>query len=102
MRRKTSLFDHLVGASKYRLRNGEAQCFGSLEIDYKLVLRGRLHREIAGLLALENAIDIAGRAPELVGKIWSVGDQATIRGAEAVVGDGRQLIAGDEFKIRSR
>jgi len=102
VRRKTSLFDHLVGASKYRLRNGEAQCFGSLEIDYKLVLRGRLHREIAGLLALENAIDIAGRAPELVGKIWSVGDQATIRGAEAVVGDGRQLIAGDEFKIRSR
>ena len=57
----------------------------------------RLHREIARLLALENAIDIAGRAPVKVNVIRSVGDQATIRDADAVVIDGRQLIAGDEF-----
>src|SRR6516164_8459126 len=75
----SSLFDHLVGASTYRLRNGEAQCFGSLEIDYKLILCGRLYGKIGWLRALENAIDIDGRD------------------AEAVVGDGRQLIAGDEF-----
>src|SRR6516164_2501853 len=93
----SSLFDHLVGAGKQRLRHGESERLRGLEIDYKLVLRGRLHREIARLLALENAIDIVGRAPELVGKIRSVGDQAASRDADAVVGDVRQLIAGDEF-----
>ena len=99
---KGLLFDHLVGRGEQRLRNGQAEGLCGLEIDDQFILGGRLHREIARLLALENAIDIAGRAPELVGKIRSVRDQATIRGAEAVVGDGRQLIAGDEFKIRSR
>src|SRR5262249_57956775 len=62
-------FDHLVRASQYRLRNGEAQCFSSLEIDYKLVLRGRLHRQVGRLIALEDAVDIARRAPALVEQI---------------------------------
>ena len=84
MRRNKSLFDHLVGASTYRLRNGEAQCFGSLEIDYKLVLRRRLYRKIGWLLALQDAINVAGRTPEIVGTIRSVGDQAAIRDDEAV------------------
>ena len=56
-----------------------------------------LLREIARLLTFEDAIDIASRAPELVGKIRSVEDQATIRDADAVLVDGRQLIASDEF-----
>src|SRR5262249_23491973 len=68
-------FDHLVGAGEHRRRNCEAKRLGSLEIDYQLILGRRLHRKIRWLLALEDAIDIAGRAPVLVSKIGSILDQ---------------------------
>src|SRR6201982_370163 len=62
-------FDHLVGAGQPRLRNVETQRLGSLQIDHELVLGRRLHWQVARLLALENAVDIARRAPELVDEI---------------------------------
>ena len=37
----------------------EAERLGGLEIDDQLVLGRRLHRQVGGLLALEDAIDIA-------------------------------------------
>ena len=94
---KRYLFDHLVGGGKQRLWHGEPECLRGIEIDDQFIFGGRLHREIAQLLALEYAIDVAGRAPVKVNVIRSVGDQATIRDDEAVGIDGRQLIAGDEF-----
>ena len=39
----------------------------------------RLHRQVGRLLALENAIDIAGRASVLVDRIRPIGDQAARR-----------------------
>ena len=70
------LFDHLVGAGEQRWRHREAERLGSLEIDHQLVLGRRLHRQVGRLLALEDAIDIAGGAPVLVEQIGPVGDQA--------------------------
>ena len=35
-----------------------------------------LHRKVDRLLALEDAVDIGGRAPKLVEEIWPVGHQA--------------------------
>jgi hypothetical protein len=66
------LFDHLVGACEERGRHREAECLGCFEIDHQLVLSGRLHRQVGWLLALEDAIDIACRALELVGNWLSV------------------------------
>jgi hypothetical protein len=67
-----SLFDHLVGAGEHGSRKVEPERFGSLEIDHQFVLGGRLHWQVGGLLALEDAIDIAGSLPLLVDPIGPV------------------------------
>jgi hypothetical protein len=80
-------FDHLVGASKYCRRHGEAERFRGLEVDDYLVLCRRLHRHVGRLLTLEDAVDVAGRLPILVGPISPVGDQAASGDEEAFVVD---------------
>jgi hypothetical protein len=42
---------------------GETEHLGGLEVDHQLVLGRRLHRQVGRHLALEDAIDIARRAP---------------------------------------
>src|SRR5262249_53622492 len=57
------LFDHLVGATLYRLRHGNAECFGGLEVDIQLEFSRLLDRQVSRLIALENpASIIAGQA----------------------------------------
>ena len=60
------LFDHLVGAGEHAGGIVEAERLGGLEVDHQLVLGRRLHRQVGRLLALEDAIDVAGRAAVLV------------------------------------
>src|SRR6516164_5647382 len=54
-------FDHLVGAGDDRGRRGEADHPCSSQVDNKLELNRRLHRQVGRLLALKDAIDIGGR-----------------------------------------
>ena len=39
-----SLFDYLIGSSDQRLRDGQSEGFGGLNIDRQLKLRRELHR----------------------------------------------------------
>ena len=60
----------------------------------QLVPGRRLHRQVGRLLALEDAIDVAGRAPVLVDEISPIGDQAAAGDEVASVVDRGQLVPG--------
>ena len=82
-------------------RDVEAERLGGLEVDHQFVLDRRLHRQVGGLLAFEDAIDVAGRAPKLVDQVRPIGDQAA--GGDVVAGvDRGQMMPGHQRAIRSR
>ena len=72
----------------------EAERLGGLEIDDQFVLGRRLHRQVGRLLALEDAIDVAGGAPVLVDEIGPIGNQAAAGDEVAFEVDRGQLVPG--------
>src|SRR5215472_4373139 len=68
--------DHLVGAGEQSGRHLEAKRPRSLEVDHQLILGRSLHRQVGRLLALENAVYVAGRSPVLVDRMSTIRDQA--------------------------
>src|SRR5215831_17604297 len=87
-------FDHLVGAAEQRERNGEPERLGGLQIDDQVILGRRLYRQVARLLALQDAIDVGSGAAELIKRIGSVADQAAINDVITEGIDRRQSQAG--------
>ena len=85
--------------------HGEAEHPGGLVVDRQLVLGRRLHRQVARLLALEDAVDVAGRLPVLVALIRSIGDQAA-GGDEEPFEIDRRLVLGrlhdDQIAMNNR
>src|SRR5262245_4118249 len=73
---KGGLLDHLVGAGEQSRGHFDAERLGGFQIDDQFVLGGRLHWQVGWLFALKDAIDVAGREPEVLHSIRSVGDQA--------------------------
>jgi hypothetical protein len=71
--------DDFVGGGQQRRRNGEAEGFGGLQIDDQLETRGLLDRQIAGLCAFQDVVDIADRAAEIIEKIRSIRQQQAVR-----------------------
>jgi hypothetical protein len=68
-RREQQSFNRLVEAREQHRRNVEPQRLRGLEIDHKLELGRLLNRQVGGLLPLEDAIDVTGRLPALVGGV---------------------------------
>src|SRR5262245_41501745 len=69
------LLDHLVGGGEHRRRHIDAERLRGLEIDCQLVLGGGLHRKVGRPFALEDAIDVGGRAPHDVQGVGSIADE---------------------------
>src|SRR5207244_11256742 len=84
-------FDNLVGAGDERRRNGYADDGGGLEIDDQLEFGCQLHRQIGGLGALKNPIDVARRTLEQNADIRAVDHEATGIDIFAKRVDGRKL-----------
>src|SRR5262249_57027039 len=68
--------DDLIGSHEQRLRDGEAESLGSLQVDDQLKFVGLLYRKVAGLRTLEDLIDVAGGVPEHVATVRSIGQKA--------------------------
>ena len=68
----------IVGAGEQGVGHSKAERPGGLEIDHQLALGRCLHRQIGRLFALEDAIDVSGRAAALIKKIRPIRDQATV------------------------
>src|SRR5258708_6967083 len=75
----------ITSSARQRRWDSETKRLGGLKVDRQLILGRRLHRKVGSLLALEDAIDVACRAPILIDRIRPVGDQATA-GREVAIG----------------
>src|SRR5262249_2846928 len=82
MQRIALLFDRLVGKREQRRRRRKAEDLRSLKIDDQLVLSRGLYRQIAGLFALEDTVDVGGCTPKDLRHVGAVGHQAAARGKE--------------------
>jgi hypothetical protein len=63
-------FDHLVGEQLHGVGDREAKDLRCLEVDHELELGGLQDRQVGRLLALEDAIDVAGSAPVRINSFW--------------------------------
>src|SRR5215831_551153 len=89
--------DDVVGTGEYRRRNCEARRFRRLEVDHQLVLGRRLYRQVAGLFAFEDAINVSSGASILVQKVRPVRSQSAGGNIQAFLVNRRQLIPRGKF-----
>jgi hypothetical protein len=66
------LFDHLVGASEERGRDGDAEGFGSFGVDGQLELDRTLNGQFAWISSLQNAINIYSRPMKWVEDVQTI------------------------------
>src|ERR1700730_3781209 len=76
--------NHLVSLQEHCRWNRQAKSFGGFEIQYKLELRGLLHREIRWICALEYLVDEGRGAVLRVNVVHPVSRQAADRLAARV------------------
>src|SRR5215207_2832930 len=69
-------FDHLIRAGEERGRDAQAEGLRGPEVDGQLELSWLFHRQLAGLLTLENLVDEAGEPEIKVGIVHRVRDQS--------------------------
>src|SRR5262249_13138512 len=79
------LFDHLVGLREKRWGDGYAESLGCPEVDHQLEFGRCLHRQVAGLFALKDSVNVPCRESIQLNTIRPIGEQATGGGKEPLV-----------------
>src|SRR6516165_4520473 len=93
-RHNRRLFDHLGGAQQNRWGYGKIERVGGLAVHDHLEPGRELHREIARLLAAQDAIHIGGGTTKGVYHVGSVGEQSALSGKGRLVSDRRYVFSG--------
>jgi hypothetical protein len=70
----------------------EAKRLSGLEIDDQFELGRRLHRQVAWLLAPEDAVGVASGAPKIIERVVAIGEQASEFRIKPVRSDGRETV----------
>jgi hypothetical protein len=86
--------DQSAVGGEQAIRRDESQRLRGPEIDHQLVLGRRLYRQVSRFLPPEDAIDVAGRAPELIVEIGPIGDQPAGFDEVPLHIDRRQFVLG--------
>src|SRR5262249_57480781 len=73
-----------------------AECLRGFEVEHQLELDGGLDRKLARLLALEDAVDVAGCQPIIIEHVISVGQEATDFSVKTVWIDGWGTVASSQ------
>ena len=76
----TPSLDDLIGAGEQRLRHGEAERLGGLEVDHELEFDRPLYGEIGRLRPFQDFVDICGRAPTEILDRGDIGDEPPMSG----------------------
>jgi hypothetical protein len=74
------LLDHLVGTGEDRLRQGEAERLGGLEVDRELEMGRLLHGQLAGRGAAKDTNHVIRGAPAQLGKVGAITEETPFSG----------------------
>jgi hypothetical protein len=73
--RLAHLFDDLVGNCEQHRRKAEAECFGNIEVDDEVELRGLYDWQLGRLLSSENTPGVNASLPVCIRKACSLAHQ---------------------------
>src|SRR5438067_9346192 len=76
---KPASFDYLVSSYEQTGRHRQAERLGSFQVDGRFIFCRRLYRQVGGLLAAQDTVDIGRRLPILSDEIGAVGHETTGR-----------------------
>src|SRR5215831_4543534 len=91
------LLDHLIGSRQQRRRNGQAEGFGSLEVDHQLKSARALDWQISRARASQNSVDVLGGLPEQIRLDGTVTDQPACAGVSGEDARRRKFMALSNF-----
>src|SRR2546425_1551714 len=91
------LLEHLISSAQNRLRNRETQRLRGLEIDGELEGGRTFDRQVAGLGALQDPINVARGAPEHRVDVGAIGHEAAILHVILELVDRGQAIFGGQL-----
>src|SRR5215510_15739348 len=93
---RVASFDYLVGAGEQRWWDSEPKRLRRLDVDDERELRRVLHRQVGGVGAIEDAINVRGCLAHLVSAVGSIRNQSALTSKNGIFINCRQSVASQQ------